>query len=104
MYSVTSAAKQAWERILSWAADHAGLQWELYEYGAPAALSALWSRADLGCVMMCGLPYSQRRPRPTLVAAPVPSCDRYLGKPIYFTDIAVRADAPFARLEDTFGG
>lgn len=104
MYSVTPAAKQAWERILGWAANRAGLSWELYEHGAPAPLEALWSRADLGCVMMCGLPYSQRRPRPTLIAAPVPSCNRYLGKPIYFTDIAVRADAPFARLEDTFGG
>jgi ABC-type phosphate/phosphonate transport system substrate-binding protein len=53
--------------------------------------------------MMCGLPYSQRRPRPALVAAPVPSPARYGGKPVYFTDIAVRADSSFHSLEDTFG-
>jgi ABC-type phosphate/phosphonate transport system substrate-binding protein len=104
MYSVAPAVKQAWKDVLGWALARAGLQWELLDHAAPAPLSALWARADLGCAMMCGLPYSQRSPRPTLVAAPVPSPARYGGRPIYFTDIAVRADAPHRSLEDTFGG
>jgi len=104
MYSATPAAREAWKAMLGWVVDQAGLDWPLVEHDAPAPLAALWERDDLGCAMMCGLPYSQRRPRPILVAAPVPSPDRYGGKPIYFTDIAVRADAPFERLEDTFGG
>jgi ABC-type phosphate/phosphonate transport system substrate-binding protein len=54
--------------------------------------------------MMCGLPYSQRTPRPVLIAAPLPSPARYGGQPVYFTDLAVRADAAFQKLEDTFGG
>ena len=55
--------------------------------------------------MMCGLPFAQR--------AAAADADRRAdavarratgGRPIYFTDIVVRADSPHARLEDTFGG
>ena len=104
MYSATPQAKRAWKALFAQVLARAGLNWEVLDYDAPAPLSALWARGDLGAAMMCGLPYSQREPRPTLVAAPVPSHVRYGGKPVYFTDIAVRADAPYRRLEDTFGG
>jgi ABC-type phosphate/phosphonate transport system substrate-binding protein len=104
MYSATPAVKAAWNALLRWALERARLDWEVLDHDAPAPLSRLWAREDLGCAMMCGLPYSQRAPRPTLVAAPVPSPARYQGMPIYFSDIAVRADAPYQRLEDTFGG
>jgi len=104
MYSATPQAKQAWKALFKEVLERAGLDWKILDYDAPASLSTLWARGDLGAVMMCGLPYSQREPRPTLVAAPVPSPERYGGRPIYFTDIAVRADAPYRRLEDTFGG
>jgi ABC-type phosphate/phosphonate transport system substrate-binding protein len=104
MYSATPAAKQAWKDVLSWATRRAGLAWQAIDYDAPAPLSGLWARPDLGCAMMCGLPYSRRRPRPVLIAAPVPAPARYAGRPVYFTDIVVKASAPFNRLEDTFGG
>jgi ABC-type phosphate/phosphonate transport system substrate-binding protein len=104
MYSATPQVKAAWQKVLGWAVDRAGLDWQLLDYDAPAPLNALWARDDLGAAMMCGLPYSQRKPRPQLVAAPVPSPARYGGKPVYFTDIVVRADSPQRRIEDTFGG
>lgn len=104
MYSATPAAKQAWKDVLGWTLRRAALSWEVIDFDAPAPLSDLWFRDDLGCAMMCGLPYSQRSPRPALVAAPVPSPVRYGGRPVYFTDIVVRADAPAQTLEDTFGG
>lgn len=104
MYSATPAVKQAWKEVLGWALRRAGLQWELVDHDAPAPLSALWARGDLGLAMMCGLPYSRRHPRPQLVAAPLPSSERYGGRAIYFTDIVVRADSPYRSLEDTFGG
>jgi ABC-type phosphate/phosphonate transport system substrate-binding protein len=104
MYSATPAAKQAWKDLLAWVLGEARLGWEVIDYDAPAPLSALWARSDLGAAMMCGLPYSQRQPRPLLVAAPLPAPARYGGRPVYFTDIVVRADAPARRLEDTFGG
>jgi ABC-type phosphate/phosphonate transport system substrate-binding protein len=104
MYSATPAARQAWKEVLGWALSRAGLAWEVLDHDAPAPLADLWARADLGCAMMCGLPYSRRAPRPVLVAAPVPSPTRYGGRPVYFTDIVVRADSRFRALEDTFGG
>jgi ABC-type phosphate/phosphonate transport system substrate-binding protein len=104
MYGATPAAKQAWRELLGWALARARLGWEVIDYDAPAPLARLWTRDDLGCVMMCGLPYSQRTPRPTLVVAPVPSPARYGGRPVYFSDIVVRADSAYRTLEDTFGG
>ena len=103
MYSVTPAVKAAWKELLSWVLARARLPWAVIDHDAPLPMAKLWERDDLGLAMMCGLPYSQREPRPTLVAAPVPSPQRYGGQPIYFTDIAVRADSPFRSLADTFG-
>jgi ABC-type phosphate/phosphonate transport system substrate-binding protein len=104
MYSATPAVKADWKALLAWVLARADLPWGLIDYDAPAPLSVLWARNDLGLAMMCGLPFAQRGERPTLVAAPIPSPARYGGKPVYFTDIVVRADAPFRTLEDTFGG
>jgi ABC-type phosphate/phosphonate transport system substrate-binding protein len=104
MYAVTPAVEAAWREVLGWAAARAGLGWRWLEHDPPAPMSALWARADLGAVMMCGLPFSRRAAPATLLAAPVPSPSRYLGRPVYFTDIAVRAESRFGRLEDTLGG
>jgi ABC-type phosphate/phosphonate transport system substrate-binding protein len=104
MYSATPRVKDAWNRLLHWVLDDAGLAWDVIDYAAPAPLNALWARDDLGVAMMCGLPFSQRSPAAQLVAAPIPSPARYEGRPVYCTDIVVRADSPFRTLEDTFGG
>jgi ABC-type phosphate/phosphonate transport system substrate-binding protein len=104
MYSVTPAVKADWRGLLQWVLARADLDWQVIDHDAPAPLSALWARNDIGAAMMCGLPFSQREPQPTLIAAPIPSPSRYDGKPVYFTDIVVRADSPFHALEETFGG
>ena len=104
MYSVTPASAEAWRTIIGWATREAGVPVEFVEHAPPKLLSELWARGDLGCVQMCGLPASLREPKPTILAAPQPSLPRYGGKAVYMSDIAVRADAPFRTLEDTFGG
>jgi ABC-type phosphate/phosphonate transport system substrate-binding protein len=111
MYSVAPQVRADWKTLLAWVLERAGLPWPVIDYDAPAPLNALWARDDLGLVMMCGLPFAQRArpgqtavPWPRLVAAPVPSPARYQGRPVYFTDIVVRADAPARTLEDTFDG
>jgi ABC-type phosphate/phosphonate transport system substrate-binding protein len=104
MYAVTPAVKAAWREVLGWAAARAGLDWTWLEHDPPVPMSSLWAREDLGAVMMCGLPFSRRAAPATVVAAPVPSPARYQGYPVYFTDIAVRGESTFARLEDTLGG
>ena len=104
MYAATPKVKEAWNSVLAYALRCARLDWKVLDYDAPAPLAALWAREDLGCVMMCGLPYIERATRPALVASPVPAGERYAGRPVYFTDFAVRADSPYHALEDTFGG
>jgi ABC-type phosphate/phosphonate transport system substrate-binding protein len=111
MYSASPSIKADWAQLLAWVLRRAGLPWEVIDYDPPAPLSVLWERDDLGLAMMCGLPFAQRLngqastpARPTLVAAPLPSPARYGGRPVYFTDIVVRADSPYRTLEDTFGG
>jgi ABC-type phosphate/phosphonate transport system substrate-binding protein len=104
MYSAAPDVKRAWHEVFAWALQQADLSWDVIDFDPPAPLGELWARGDLGCVMMCGAPYSRRDPRPALVAAPIPSPARYGGRAIYFTDIAVRADAPYQTLEETFGG
>jgi len=111
MYSATPSVKADWNELLAWVLRRAELPWEVIDYDAPAPLSVLWARDDLGLAMMCGLPFAKRMnertngpTRPTLVAAPLPSPARYAGRPVYFTDIVVRADSPHRTLEDTFGG
>ena len=53
--------------------------------------------ADIG--FLCGLPYVElvREPHPPveLLAAPLLRGARYAGRPIYFSDVIVRADSPF---------
>jgi ABC-type phosphate/phosphonate transport system substrate-binding protein len=104
MYSVTPAAAEAWRAVIGWATREAGVPVEFVEHAPPKLLSDLWAREDLGVVQMCGLPASLRRPSPTVLAAPQPSLPRYKGQAIYMSDIAVKADSPHRRLEDTFGG
>jgi ABC-type phosphate/phosphonate transport system substrate-binding protein len=103
MYSVTPASRQAWREVFQWVLRRAGFDPSFIDHDPPALLSDLWSRDDLGCVMMCGLPFSLRNPQPTILAAPVPFLPRYGGRAIYCTDLAVRGDALYTTLLDTFG-
>ena len=104
MYSVTPAAKAAWREVLAWVLERAGVAAEFVDHDPPRLLAELWAREDLGAVMMCGLPFSLRPRRPTILAAPVPRPSRYGGRAVYVSDIAVRADSPARTLADTFGG
>lgn len=103
MYSVTPACKAAWRSVIDWVLAQAAVEARYEDHDPPKLLADLWSREDLACVMMCGLPFSLRDPQPVVLAAPVPSAPRYGGKTIYWTDIAVRADSPLHTLEETFG-
>jgi len=104
MYSVNASAKADWNRLLGWAVQRAGLDWQALDHDPPAPLSTLWSRSDLGLVMMCGLPFALSRPRPRLIAAPLPAAPRYGGRPVYCSDFIVRAESANASLKDCLGG
>jgi ABC-type phosphate/phosphonate transport system substrate-binding protein len=104
MYDVVPEVRTLWTRLFERVSALSGVALEPVEHRAPAPIDALWARADLGCVFMCGWPWTMATPRPTLLAAPIPDFARYGDRPIYVTDFAVRAADPARRLADTFGG
>ena len=104
MYAATPAAAGAWARVFHWLAERSGIDLAVIDHAFPAPLAELWARPDLGAAFMCGFPFVRSKDRPKPLAAPVPAGGRYGGKPVYVTDLVVRADAPYRTLEDTFGG
>lgn len=103
MYSVTPAAAAAWRVLFDWVMAKADVKGDWFAHEPPKPIVDLWARDDLACVQMCGLPFSLRQPKATILAAPVPSLPDYAGRAVYWSYIAVRADAPYRTLEDTFG-
>src|SRR5476651_1581150 len=103
MYSVTPQVAALWRRLLGVAMAKAGAKVEIVDHAPPAPIAELWQRPDKAAVFMCGLPYSLAAPRPSLIAAPVPSPAAYGDRACYWTDFVVRADSRFERLEQTFG-
>lgn len=103
MYEWAPSLVAAWRQLLQWVAARAGAPLEVLD-SRSMSLDELWAREDMGCVFMCGYPYALRAERPALLAAPVPSPPRYGNRAVYVSDFIVRADGPFGRLEDTFGG
>jgi ABC-type phosphate/phosphonate transport system substrate-binding protein len=103
MYAVTPTVRDAWRALFDWIGRHAGVPLVYADHAAPAPLEELWSRSDLAAAFMCGFPFASAAPRPSLVAAPVPSPPRYRGRAVYCTDFVVAAGSRFTRLSDTFG-
>jgi ABC-type phosphate/phosphonate transport system substrate-binding protein len=104
MYSVSPEAAGLWRRLLIAVIEHARLDIQLLEHTHPLPIHELWQRPDKAAVFMCGLPFARADPRPLLIAAPVPSPPDFRGLPQYWSELVVRKDSAFRRIEDTFGG
>ena len=104
MYAVTPEVESAWRGLLARVAAEADAALDYLAYPAPRPLEQLWSRPDLGAVLMCGYPIALQLAPVQPIAAPIPRVQWAAGRAVYRTDLIVREDAPFRRLEDTFGG
>jgi ABC-type phosphate/phosphonate transport system substrate-binding protein len=104
MYAVTPQVESAWRALLEAIAREARVPLSYLPYPAPQPLETLWSRPDLGAVLMCGYPIALRLAPVVPLAAPVPAADWAAGRALYRTDLIVRAAAPYRTLEDSFGG
>lgn len=103
MYALNPALGALWRELLLGLAQQADVPLRWVEHDAPAPLAELWQRDDLGCAFICGYPWatwSNAAPRPLPLAAPLPHGEP---RPQYASDIVVRADAPFTRIDDLFG-
>jgi len=104
MYAVTPEVEDAWRGLLERITAEAGVALRYVPYPAPKPMEDLWRRPDLGCVFMCGYPIALRLAPVVPIASPIPRADWAGGRAVYRSDLIVRADAPHATLEDTFGG
>jgi len=104
MYAVTPAAEAAWRALLEHVTGDAGVALTYLPYPTPQPLERLWARADLGAVLMCGYPIVLSLAPVIPIAAPIPRAAWASGRAVYRTHLIVREDAPYGRLEDTFGG
>jgi ABC-type phosphate/phosphonate transport system substrate-binding protein len=103
MYAVTPAVEESWRALLGHIITEADVPLSYLSYPAPQPLETLWSRSDLGAVLMCGYPIALRLAAVVPLAAPIPTAPWAAGRAVYRTDLIVRADAPYRTLEDTFG-
>eukprot|EP01037_Dinobryon_pediforme_P002726 gene2726-2765_t len=103
MYGVAPGAVAAWRALFEHVAARSGVGLEIIDHAFPAPLADLWSRDDLGCTFICGWPYVHRSEHLVPVAAPVMDDPLAAGRPVYWTDLVVRADDPAVSLEDLRG-
>ena len=103
MYAVAPEAEDAWQALIVQIAAEAGVDLAYEAYPAPKPLEALWRRPDLGLAQMCGYPIALGLATVVPIAALVPALPWAGGRPVYRTDLIVRADSPFRTLEDSFG-
>ena len=104
MYAVAPEVEDAWRGLLERVTADAGVVLKYAPYPAPKPMEELWRRPDLGCVFMCGYPIALKLAPVVPIAAPIPRADWAEGRAVYRSDLIVRADAPYAKLEDTFDG
>ena len=104
MYSVSPEVEAAWRTLLAHVAADAQVELDYEQYVAPRPLEALWSRQDLGAVLMCGYPIALKLAPVVPIAAPIPRAPWAAGRAEYRTDLIVRRDSAYRTLEDTFGG
>jgi ABC-type phosphate/phosphonate transport system substrate-binding protein len=105
MYNLTPDIRSLWDGFFGWLAHRSGVALSIIAHAAPAPLSELWERPDLGAVFMCGFPFASaaRERRPVPLAAPVAKADWSRGGPLYESHVAVSAASPFHSLEDLRG-
>ena len=104
MYAVTPEVESLWRTLLGHITREAGIALNYLPYPAPQPLEDLWGREDLGAVFMCGYPIALKLAPVIPLAAPIPRAPWANGRAVYRSDLIVRHEAAYRRLEDTFGG
>jgi phosphonate transport system substrate-binding protein len=68
---------------------------------------AALERGEVHLAWVCGWPYTRWAEQPVapieLLGAPVMAGKRYLGRPVYFSDVVVRAESAYRRFRDLAG-
>ncbi|MBB4192451.1 ABC-type phosphate/phosphonate transport system substrate-binding protein [Rhizobium aethiopicum] len=102
MYNLSPRIRGLWDALFAQVSLQSGIELEIIAHAAPAPLSELWARPDMGAVFMCGYPFSHmpEAARPTVLAAPVSSEAWSLDQPLYASHILVASAGPVNAVED----
>jgi ABC-type phosphate/phosphonate transport system substrate-binding protein len=102
MYNLTPQIRDLWDEFFRWLSRSSGIGLDIVEHAAPAPLSVLWERPDMGAVFMCGFPFSQlfSETRPAILAVPVVRAAWAGGRPDYASHIVVAANGPLEKAAD----
>lgn len=95
MYNLSPGIRALWDNLFAWLAEESGIGLEVIAHAAPAPLSELWARPDMGAVFMCGYPFSVLDPeeRPIPLAAPVSTAAWAEDKPVYASHIITASNS-----------
>jgi ABC-type phosphate/phosphonate transport system substrate-binding protein len=93
--------------LVDWLSHRAGVAIEVEDCMPWQERERMLDRGEAHIGFICGLPYvrkvDRRKPLVELLAAPVMQRPRYDGRPIYFSDVVVRADSPLRGFADLCG-
>jgi ABC-type phosphate/phosphonate transport system substrate-binding protein len=96
-------ARPTYQAIAGYLGDRAGIPAVLVTGATWQEQERLLDQGQAEVGFVCGLPYTRKVDRFELLAAPVMRAARYHGRPIYFSDVVVRADGPFRCFADLRG-
>ncbi|CAN7596780.1 phosphate/phosphite/phosphonate ABC transporter substrate-binding protein [Rhizobium rhizogenes] len=97
MYNLSPKITGLWDGFFTWLGAQSGVRLEVIPHAAPAPLSTLWERPDMGVVFMCGFPFSKlaTEQRPIPLAAPISLASWGGGEPVYASHIVAARDTAF---------
>jgi len=95
------------QALADYVRDHLGISTE-YVTGIPwQERERLFDAGEIQVLWLCGLPYVYKADLALseleLLAVPVPAAERYLDRPVYFSDVVVRRNSPFQIFADLRG-
>nr|WP_309574439.1 PhnD/SsuA/transferrin family substrate-binding protein [Rhizobium sp. AP16] len=101
MYNLSPKISGLWDGFFTWLGAQSGIRIEVIPHAAPAPLSALWERPDMGVVFMCGFPFSKlaAEQRPIPLVAPISLANWAGGQPVYASHIAAAGDTAFGNAD-----
>jgi phosphonate transport system substrate-binding protein len=104
---VSQSGVGVYRQMTDYVAKKAGRKVELIDGLSYESINKMLASGDVDVGFVCGLPYVLLHDKPTaeadLLVAPVMKAARYGGKPKYFSDLIVRIDSPYKKLEDLKG-
>jgi len=97
-------AFEFYRQIVGYLGEVTGITTELVSSIPATEQDQMVDSGEIQAVFTCGLPYVRKAdctpPLLSLLAAPVMLGARYCDKPVYYSDVIVRADSPYQTFED----